>query len=577
MKCSRLSLLPVLLAPLGFVASPAQATPPVVPATVSSMPASTSGAAPKVEEAPLRAHLAFLASDLLEGRGTGQRGGELTMAYLETQARALGLQAVDGKSMRQSVAIAGVTMLPGDLQIRARGQAQPLSLGADWVYAHGDTQELHQFAHELVFAGYGTVAQEENWDDFKGVDCKGKILVLLANDPPPSAAEPQRFGGKALTYYGRSSYKHEQARRMGAAGVLLIHTEASALFPWAMAQHGVGNERFSLQDEGPDHGVPLALQGWFTEAAAKKLLAAAGHDLDALRAKAESRDFRITPLDLTLNGTTRAQVRKLTQDNIAALVPGTDPVLKDELVIYSAHWDHLGIQSAPVAAGTGAASAGAKPDLIYNGAVDNGSGSAALLAMAKAAVQAPAKRSQLFLWLAAEEQGLLGSAAYVAKPLWPLAKTAASLNLDTMNFVGKTRDISLSGSERTELGMHAAELAAESGLTVAPPRPDVNGYYFRSDHFSFAKAGVPAFSVGKGVDYIHDPAASSEKAKGFGKRYHQVTDEYDPAWDLSGMVQQAQFALDLGRKVANAKAMPQWKAGDPFGVSRAAGAKVRGK
>lgn len=565
MKRSSLSVLPVLLASLGFAASPAQATSPVAAATLLSTPTSASGAAPKVEEAPLRAHLAFLASDLLEGRGTGQRGGELTMAYLETQARALGLQAVDGKSMRQSVAIAGVTMLPGDLQIRANGQPQPLFVGADWVYAHGDTQELHQFAHELVFAGYGTVAPEENWDDFKGVDCKGKILVLLANDPQPTNAEPQRFGGKALTYYGRSSYKHEQARRMGAAGVLLIHTEASALFPWVMAQHGVGNERFSLQDEGPDHGAPLALQGWFTEAAAKKLLAAAGHDLDALRAKAESRDFRISPLGLTLNGTTRAQVRKLTQDNIAALVPGTDPVLKNELVIYSAHWDHLGIQ----AVAAGAAGAGGKPDLIYNGAVDNGSGSAALLAMAKAAVQAPAKRSQLFLWLAAEEQGLLGSAAYVAKPLWPLAKTAASLNLDTLNFVGKTRDISLSGSERTELGMHAVELAAESGLTVAAPRPDVNGYYFRSDHFSFAKAGVPAFSVGKGVDYIQDPAASSEKAKGFGKRYHQVTDEYDPAWDLSGMVQQAQFALDLGRKVANAKSMPQWKAGDPFGANRA--------
>ena len=529
--------------------------------------ASSSG--PKVAEASVRAHMAFLASDLFEGRGTGQRGGDLTMAYLETQARALGLQAVDGKSMRQPVAIAGVTMLPSDLQLFASGKPQALAVGADWVYVHGDLQAQHQFSHQLVFAGYGTVAPEENWDDFKSVDCKGKILVLLANDPQPTAAESLRFAGKGQTYYARSSYKHEQARRMGAAGVLLIHTDASAGYPWSVLQNGVGNERFSLQDDGGEHGAPLALQGWLNEAAAKKLFAAAGHDLDALRASAESRTFRATPLALTLAGSTRATVRKLTQDNIAALVPGTDPVLKDEVVIYSAHWDHMGIQ--PASAGKVVPGANGKPDLIFNGAVDNASGTASLLAMAAAAVQAPAKRSQLFLWLAAEEQGLLGSAAYEAKPLWPLAKTAATLNLDTLNFVGKTRDIGISGSERSDLGMHAAELAKESGLVVSPSKPDVNGIYFRSDHFSFAKAGVPAFSVGKGSDYINDPAASAEKAKGFGKRYHQVTDEYDPAWDLSGMVQQAQFALDLGRKVANAKTMPQWKAGDPFGAKRAAG------
>ena len=238
-------------------------------------------------------------------------------------------------------------------------------------------------------------------------------------------------------------------------------------------------------------------------------------------------------------------------------VPGTDPRLKDEVVIYSAHWDHLGKQ-------------GAGGDNIYNGAVDNASGSAALLAMAQEAVKAPARRSQMFLWVAAEEQGLLGSAAYAAAPLWPANKTAANLNLDSLNWVGPTRDMSASGSERTELGALAAATAKAMGLVIGAPKPDLAGGYFRSDHFSFAKAGIPAFSVGGGSDYLQDGPRKTAMRKAYGEeRYHQVTDEYDPNWDLSGMVQQAQFTLNLGRMVADAPKMPAWKAGDAFGPVRA--------
>ncbi|MEN9867331.1 MAG: hypothetical protein RL748_2921, partial [Pseudomonadota bacterium] len=405
------------------------------------------------------------------------------------------------------------------------------------------------------FGGYGTVALEENWDDFKGVDVKGKILLLLANDPQPTASEAERFGGKALTYYGRSSYKYEQAKRMGAAGVLIVHTDASTSYGWSLFQNGIYSERFQLQNDSA--GLPF--QGWINEAAAKKLIAASGQDWNSLLARAETRDFRITPLNLKVEGASRAVVRKIDQYNIAAVVPGTDPQLKNEVVIYSAHWDHLGIKKGK----------NGQPDVIFNGAVDNASGTAALLAMAKAAVQAPTKRSQLFLWVAAEEQGLLGSAAYVAQPLWPLHKTAANLNLDTMNFVGRTSDISLAGSERSDLGQLAQALAKESNLNVAAPRPDTGGYYFRSDHFSFAKAGIPAFSVGKGREYLIDPKASQQKGAAYGQRYHQSSDKYDPNWDLSGMVQQAQFALDLGRKIANGSNLPNWKAGDPFGLIRA--------
>jgi Zn-dependent M28 family amino/carboxypeptidase len=276
-----------------------------------------------------------------------------------------------------------------------------------------------------------------------------------------------------------------------------------------------------------------------------------------LRKAAESKNFKPVALTAKVKGETRADVRVVDQFNVAGIVPGTDPKLKDEVVIYSAHWDHLGKQ-------------GSTGDTIYNGAVDNASGSAGLLAMAQEAAKAPAKRSQMFLWVAAEEQGLLGSAAYAANPLWPAAKTAANLNLDSLNWVGATRDVGTQGSERTELGVMAAAAAKAMGLKVAKPEPDLAGGYFRSDHFSFAKSGIPAFSVEGGHDYLKNAEASKAKAKAYdAERYHQVTDEYDANWDLSGMVQQAQFTLNLGRMIANAPKMPAWKAGDAFGKVRA--------
>jgi Zn-dependent M28 family amino/carboxypeptidase len=251
-------------------------------------------------------------------------------------------------------------------------------------------------------------------------------------------------------------------------------------------------------------------------------------------------------------------VRKLEQFNVAGIVPGTDPKLKDELVIYSAHWDHLGKQGDDSQGG----------DTIFNGAVDNASGSAGLLAMAQEAVRHPAKRSQMFLWVAAEEQGLLGSAAYAARPLWPLDKTAAALNLDSLNFVGRVTDVGVQGSERSSLGGMAAKTAKAMKLTVAQARPDLSGGYFRSDHFSFAKAGVPAFSISGGHEWVKDKEASDAKSKAYAARYHQASDEYDPNWDLSGMVQQAQYTLNLGRMVADAPAMPAWKPGDQFAKAR---------
>ena len=507
-----------------------------------------------VQEAPLRAHMAFLSSDALEGRGTGQRGGELTVTYLETQAAAVGLKPGNGKSFRQPVKIAGVRSLPekSNVGIVANGKAVPLQFGADWVWGPGDGKADHTLDAEMVFVGYGIVAPEEKWDDFKGMDVKGKVIVMMVNDPAPTAAEANRFNGAGLTYYGRWTYKLEEAARQGAAGVLLIHTDASASYGWSVVQNSWANaERFQLT-EGK---VGSGLQGWMTDDTARKVFAAGGQDLDKLRAAAEDRNFKPVALNARVKGEARAQVRSLEEFNVAGVVPGTDPKLKDEVVIYSAHWDHMGKQ-------------GTEGDTIFNGAVDNASGTGALLAMAAEAVKNPAKRSQMFLWVGAEEQGLLGSAAYVASPLWPIAKTAANLNLDSLNWVGLVKDVSVPGSERTELGAMAATVAKSMGLVIAPSKPDLGGGYFRSDHFSFAKAGVPAFSVGYGSSWVKDVDANNAKAKTYRAKYHQVGDEYDPSWDLSGMVQQAQFTLNLGRAVADAPKMPTWKAGDPFGKAR---------
>jgi len=508
----------------------------------------------RVQEGPLRAHLAFLADDLLEGRGTGQRGAELTVRYLETQLQVLGLKPARGTSYRQPVPLLGLRTLTGrsTLSFLGGGACATPAFGTEIVYGSGVAKAEQAFDAPVVFAGFGIHSPADHWDDFKGLDLKGKLLLVLVNEPAPTAGEPGLFEGPDLSYFGRWTYKFEEAARQGAAGILLIHTTASASYGWPVVRNGWDAERFQLA-QGPA-GTPL--QGWVTEEVARALVKRGGQELDALRAQAERRDFRPVPLDLRLQGTLASAVRTVEQFNVAGVVPGSDPALKDEAVIYSAHWDHLG-KGAPAVDGH----PGHEGDSIYNGAVDNASGCAALLAIAQATLHTPAKRSQMFLFVCGEEQGLLGSKAYAATPLWPLAKTAADLNLDSLNFVAPTRDIGLPFANRSTLGDLGAAVAKASGLRVAPSHPDTAGGYFRSDHYSFVQAGVPALSVGGGRDFLgDDPAGLRAKAAAYGRRYHQVTDEYDPAWDLRGMVQQAQFTFDLGQAVANAPTKPTFKA-----------------
>ena len=518
----------------------------------------------EVREPALRAHLAYLADDLLEGRGTGQRGGELAVAYLEAQAALLGLQpmpALRGSKQpyRQTVHIVGSQTLPqSQLHFYQNELSYSPQLGQDFVIANSQGKSEVKLDLPILFVGYGIQAPDEDWDDYKAVDVRGKLLIMMANDPPATKEEPRRFGAEAMTYYGRWMYKFEQAARLGAAGVLLIHTTESAAYGWNVPHTSFSHERFQLAGGGN------AIEGWLQDAAAKKLFAANGYDLDMLRARAARRDFQPVALPMRVRASVLSQVRQLTQSNVIGMVAGTDAQLSKEAIVYSAHWDHLGKVDEP-----------GKPSQIWNGAVDNATGAAALLAMAEQAVRHPTRRTQIFMWPAAEEQGLIGSLYYVKNPLWPLASTVADLNLDSMNFVGATRDIGIAGSERSSLETDARAVAKHMGLRVAPAVPDLGGAYFRADHFNFARFGVPAFNVGSAVfsgdghfEYVESAVASEHKMKGFKRDYHTERDRYDPSWNLSGMLQQAQFTLNLGRKIANANQPPAWKSGDPYGKLR---------
>ncbi len=500
---------------------------------------------PLIQEAPLRAHLAFLADDLLEGRGTGQRGGALAVRYLETQLQALGLAPAVGQGYLQRVEVQGVKLRPAESAVTFRGPGGAVApaLGDDLVVSSGQGAAEVRVEAEVVFVGFGVEAKAERWDDYQGADLRGKLLLMLVNEPPPTAEEPGRFDGANLTEYGRWTWKFEEAARRGAAGVLLVHTESSASYGWSVVRTGFSGEKFRLA-QGPRLSP---MQGWVTEPLAHALAAAGGQDLDALRARALTRSFRPVPLGVTATARLTSDLRTFTQENVAGLVRGTDPALAKEAVIYSAHWDHFGVVEGS----------------IRNGAVDNASGCAAVLAAAQAAVASPARRTQLFLLTFGEEQGLLGASAWVQEAPWPIADTVADLNFESLNFVGPSRDIEFLGGRRSTLLEAAQAVAPRTGLTLRLDDPDPAGLYFRSDHFPFARAGVPAISPGFSLagqrDYLKDREASRAAAARNLERYHQASDDYDPAWDLSGMVQHAQFVLDLGQQVADAPGRPTWR------------------
>jgi hypothetical protein len=400
--------------------------------------------------------------------------------------------------------------------------------------------------------GHGISAPEYQWDDFKGVDVAGKIVVLFTNEPP--STDPKFFDGRALTYYGRWVYKYEEALRHGARGAILIHTNETAGYGWDVVRSSWGRETPYVKLAA---GQPsLSLAAWVTRDAGEKLLALAGKRLDDLLAAADKPGFRPIPLDIQIRGHLVSKIRELNTRNVAAIVPGSDPVLKNEVVIFSAHWDHLGI-ATPV-----------NGDSIYNGAIDNASGCAILMELARAWAALPKKpkRSALFLSVTAEEGGLRGSEYYATHPLIPADKTAIDLNYDALYPWGRAKDVVITGAERTTVYPLAQQIASRLNLEVSPDDQPEQGHYFRSDHFSFAHAGIPAFSIGHATEFAGKPAGYGHQmwVEYNTNHYHHPSDEFDESWDFTALQQAADYGFLLGQAIANQDKLPGWKAGDQF-------------
>jgi Zn-dependent M28 family amino/carboxypeptidase len=520
---------------------------------------------PRISEATLRAHVKFLSDDLLEGRGTGARGGELAAKYIAAQLQALGLNgAAPNGSFFQAVSLVGVKADPKTTLLVSNQSGKEtivLAFADDVVAFSGAQTENVDVNADLVFVGYGINAPEQRWNDYKGApdDYRGKILVMFVNDPPATTEEPNLFGGKALTYYGRWTYKYEEAARRGAAGVILLHTDQSAGYPWSVVRTSNGSWRFDIARTQNDPTPFLQFRSWVTNDAAQRLMKLAGQDLDAMRSRAASRDFQPVNLGLKAKLKLKSEVQRVSAPNVAGVLTGSDPNLRDEYVVYSAHWDHLGI-GAPNKAG----------DTIYNGALDNASGVAAVIAIAEALSKLPPaqrpRRSSLFLFPTAEEQGLLGAEWYSKHPLVPIDKTAGNVNLDSLNVLGPTNDFIPLGAERSTLKAVVEAVARERGMRVSPDARPEQGSFFRSDHFPFAKVGVPSISLKEGSDYVGRPQGwGEEQFRAYNTaHYHQPSDELRDSWDFRALIQETEIAMAIGRRIADMQEMPKFNPDDEF-------------
>jgi Zn-dependent M28 family amino/carboxypeptidase len=512
-----------------------------------------------IDTATLMRHVRVLSDDSLLGRLPGTLGEQRTVRYLEEEFKALGVLPgnPDGTWIQQ-VPLVGITVQGAPaLTVSKGGTRRTLAWRDDFVAWTKHVSESAGLNNsELVFVGYGVEAPEFQWDDYKGMDMSGKTLVMLVNDPP--VADTSLFGGARMTYYGRWTYKYEQGMKHKAAGVLIVHETGPAGYPFSVVQ-GKTAEQFDLVT--PDRNLGRsAVEGWVTLDQARAVFAMAGQDFDRLKAKAATREFSPVPLGVTASVTLRNALRTVDSRNVVARLEGSDPDLRNEYVVYTAHWDHFGV-SDPV-----------DGDSIYNGALDNATGTAGLLAMARAfkALPTPPRRSILFLSVTAEEQGLLGSQYYSVTPLYPLAKTLANLNMDGMNTWGPTRDYTVIGLGASELDDYMQAAAAAQGRVLRPDAEPEKGFYYRSDHFNFAKQGVPALHVDAGTEYIGKPAEFGRQKRDeyTANDYHKPSDEIKPGWDLSGGVQDLQLLLQVGYRVANATKFPEWRPGNEFRAAR---------
>jgi len=515
-----------------------------------------------ITDSALRADIKFLADDLLEGRGPGTRGDDLAQRYIVSQFEQIGLEpAAPNGGWIQKVPLVGVTTKPPKEVTFQIGKANlTLQDYRDYILTSGLPNERSGFQNaEVVFAGYGMQAPEYDWDDFKDLDVKGKVLIVMNNDP---ADRPEIFGGRTRLYYGRWDYKYAKAAELGAAGVFIIHTTPSAGYPYQVVQTSWTGEQMALGGEVQGR---LPMEGWLTEEAARKVVAMAGKNLDQLRAAAEQKDFRPVPLDgMTVSVDLKCQVRQRETGNVLGLLPGTDPELSKEWIIFMAHHDHIGMTPAR----------DKTTDNIYNGAVDNASGTAVLMAIARAVMSLPEssrpQRSILFAAVGAEEQGLLGSEFMARNPPVPAGYLAAVLNIDGVNILGRTEDVVVIGKGKSDMDPIIERLARWQKRVVVPDQFPDRGYYYRSDQFSLAKVGVPGVYLGAGVHVIGKPEGwGRQKLREWTENiYHQTSDEYSPDWDLSGAVQDARLMFFAGLQVANQANFPAWKKGDEFEAAR---------
>jgi len=505
-------------------------------------------------EAPIR----FLSSDLLEGRGPATRADQLTRLYLQTRLEGMGYRAAFGSgAWQQPFDIVGIqSQFPKSWSFQGKNARVDLAWRDDYIAASGlQSESVALDDAELVFVGYGIQAPEFQWDDFKGADLAGKILVMMNNDPD---WDPNLFAGKRRLYYGRWDYKYASAARHKAAGAIVIHTTPSAGYPWQVVQSSWGGEQFEL----PAGSEPrLRLKAWATEEATRRLLNASGQDLDRLLAAARSRDFTPVPLGIRTSIAFTNKLSRVQTANVGGVLPGSDPKLAAQVVVLSAHHDHFGI-GEPDASG----------DRIYHGAVDNASGCAQVLAIARAfaALHQRPRRSVLALFVAGEERGLLGSSYYALHPSFAAGRIAANINIDGGNIFGRTRDATLISMGKSSLDAIAARVAKFQGRVLKPDQFPDRGYYYRSDQFSFAKIGVPALFFAAGTDVIGRPAGwgRTQLEEWELKKYHQPADKLDGSWDFDGMIQDAQLDMLSAWLITQADGMPTWKPGDEFEAAR---------
>jgi Zn-dependent M28 family amino/carboxypeptidase len=514
----------------------------------------------------IRAHVKFLSSDLLEGRGPGTRGDALTTSYIATQFEAMGLQpGGDNGTYFQNVSLLGLTTNGDKTRLGfTKGGASvvgPLKYRDEFAGGNQTQVEATDIDSDVIFVGHGVVAPEYKWDDYKGIDTRGKTLVMLVDDPPANEQEPDLFKGRARTYYGRWTYKYEIGAAKGAEAVILIHTDKAAGYGWAVVRNSWTGEQAYVRNAPGEHALEFA--GWMTEGAAANLFKTAGLDLAALTKAASSRDFKPVPLGVKLNAHVESTIRPFETANVIAKIEGSDAKLKDQAMLYSAHHDHIGI---------GMPDTKNPKDNIYNGAIDNASGVGTVLEIARVWSQTRPrpKRSIYFALVAAEEQGLLGSEYLGQKPPIPAGRIALNLNLDALYLFGPVEAVTMIGVDRMTFFPLAQKVTGAMGLTIVPDQAPEQGSYYRSDHFSMAKVGVPALSIKQGAEVKGKPPEwGRAKVKEYRDNdYHQASDEYDPTWDFTAAVQMGQLAYWLGAEAANAAEMPNWLAGEEFKAVR---------